>query len=76
MPGDDIAIFILAPNYPDEKDGLTCCPTERYMPQGFPIFAEYDDDIQVRNIREINEYMTRYLHEFATVYIKKGQHLH
>jgi hypothetical protein len=72
MPGDDIAIFLLAPNYPDEKDGLTCYPTDRYVPIGFPIFAEYDDDVQVRNIREINEHMTRYLHEFATVYNKKG----
>ena len=72
MPGDDIAIFILAPNYPDEKDGLTCYPTDRYIPLGFPIFAEYDDDVQVRNVREINEYMTRYLHEFAPVYVKKG----
>lgn len=71
MPGDDIRIFILAPNYPDEKDGLTCYPNERYTPIGFPIFAEYDDDIQVRNIREINEYTRRYLHEFATVYRKK-----
>ena len=75
MPGDDIAIFILAPNYPDEKDGLACYPAERYMPLGFPIFAEYDDDVQVCNIREINEYTTRYLHEFAPVYVKKGSTL-
>lgn len=72
MPGDDIAIFLLAPNYPDEKDGLTCYPTDRYVPIGFPIFAEYDDDIRVRKIKEVNEYMYRYLHEFAKVYTKKG----
>jgi hypothetical protein len=71
MPGDDIAIFILAPNYPHEKDGMTCYPTDRYIPIGFPIFAEYDDDTQVRNVREINEYMTRYLHEFATLYTRR-----
>jgi hypothetical protein len=72
MPGDDIRIFILAPNYPDQKDGLTCYPNDRYTPIGFPIFAEYDDDVQVRNIREINEYNNRYFHEFATVYVKKN----
>ena len=70
LSGDDIAIFVLAPNYPDIKDGLTCYPTERYVPVGFPIFAEYDDDVQVRNVREINEYNKRYLHEFAPVYTK------
>lgn len=70
MPGDDICIFILAPNYPDQKDGLMCYPNERYTPIGFPVFAEYDDDVQVRNVREINEYMNRYLHEFATIYVK------
>lgn len=71
MPGDDIAIFLLAPNYKHEKDGLTCYPTDRYSPIGFPIFAEYDDDTQFRNIREINEYMERYLQEFATVFTRK-----
>ena len=71
IPGDDIAIFLLAPNYKHEKDGLTCYPTDRYSPIGFPIFAEYDDDTQFRNIREINEYMERYLQEFATVYTRK-----
>ena len=70
MPGDDIAIFILAPKRSDEYPGMTCYPNDRYEPIGFPIFAEYDDDTQLRNIREINDYTTRYLREFATVYTK------
>jgi hypothetical protein len=72
MPGDDVAIFILAPKCPEEHPGMTCYPNDRYEPIGFPIFAEYDDDMRVRNVREINEYMNRYLHEFATVYEKQG----
>lgn len=72
MPGDDIAIFILAPNYPYERTGMTCHPTDKYVPLGFPIFAEYDDDVRVRNVREINEYMSRYLHEFVPAYVKTG----
>lgn len=72
MPGDNIAIFLLAPKRPDAHPGMTCYPNDRYEPIGFPIFAEYDDDVQVRNIREINDYMERYLREFATVYEKRG----
>jgi hypothetical protein len=74
-PGDDITIFLLAPHYPDQRDGLMCYPTERYAPIGFPILAEYDDDVQVRKIRDVKDYTIRYLHEFAPVYIKKGSTL-
>jgi hypothetical protein len=73
MPGDDIRIIVLAPTYPKDSDGLTCYHDERYAPIGFPIYAEYDDDYQFRNIREINDYNERYFRGFATLYMKDSE---
>ena len=73
MPGDDIAIIVLAPNYPSRKTQLTCNATDRYSPIGAPFFAEYDDDLRIRNLKSVSTHNIRYFKEFANLHEASGR---
>lgn len=70
LSGEKIAIFVLAPKHTDTTPGFAYVPESKYKPIGFPIIAEFDEDIGFRNISHVSVYAERYFKDAIHVYRK------